>query len=50
MGKFKFELESVFCVEDINNTPSLFEMFEETAELEGKNRKSKKYRILIEEL
>ena len=50
MTKHKFEIENVFCIEDINNVPTLFEMFAQTAELEGENRKSKKYRITIEEI
>lgn len=50
MAKFKFEIESDFCIEDMNNVPSLFQMFAETAELEGKNRKSKKYKVVIEEI
>ena len=47
MAKFKFEIESDFCVEDINNIPALFEMFAETAELEKANKKTKKYKMAI---
>ena len=50
MAKFKFELESNFCVGDMNNTPALFEMFAETADLESGNKKTKKYKVTIEEI
>lgn len=50
MAKFKFELESDFCVEDMNNVPALFEMFAETADLERANKKTKKYKVVIEEI
>lgn len=50
MKKFRIEIESTFCVEDINNLSTLLNMFEQTAELEGKDRKTKKYRVVVEEI
>jgi hypothetical protein len=50
MNKLKLELESTFCVDDIKGLPVLLEMFKQTAELEGNDRKTKKYKIVIEEI
>lgn len=50
MVKIIYSVNTQFCVEDINNLPSLLDMFAKTAEIEGKNKEIKQYEIVIKEI
>ena len=50
MVKIIYSTNSRFCVEDISNLAPLLEMFAETAEIEGDNKKTAQYEIVIKEI
>jgi len=50
MTKTFLDVEAIYCIEDIEGVKTLLDMFQQTAELESKDRKTKKYRVVIEEI
>lgn len=50
MTKTFLNVEATYCIEDIEGLKTLLDMFQQTADLESKDRKTKKYRVVIEEI